>query len=687
MSDDKKSVATRLVEIAEDLFEFGCTFEQRGYSSANPGDDPVAIYTYATPKKNPGHHRALADIRADLAAVYEATYGAVPNATALGDAMMVLEGRARKATPVQASDSLLAAIMGGKNASTATRLIGIAEDCYRLGVTTTGEAFAVPVDGPNVARLLRGGRRSLRAELAQRFYAETKTAANAQALADALLVLEGRAQGMEPTELALRVARHDGNLVLDLGDDEGYAVVISPHGWEVVKASPVLFWRTNATLPLPPPAEHGDLGRLRALLNVSDEDWPLLVAWLVATLIADVPHPVLLLKGEHGTAKSWAARLLTALLDPCASQLRTAPRNVEDWCVAAAGSWVTCLDNVSDLQPWLQDAICRAVTGDGLLRRQLYTDSDVSVLAFKRVVALTSIDPGRLNGDLADRLLTVELERISSDDRVSDEDLSARWRAIQAIALGGLLDLAVQVLRELPTVRRTGLPRMADFARVLLAVDKTLGTTAYDSYAEQAGRTAEQVADADSVAVAIRERIISEWQGTAGELLKRLTPEKPPKDWPTTPQGMGGRLSRAAPALRRLGWTVERPPRADKKGTRLWRIVPPAAAEETPAGSSEPSVPSDAGPEQGGSADEPTDETLFSDEENVSGPADGQNVSAAHGTSDGTDMSAGVSSAPPPWRPTHRCATCGVEWVPPRLVASYPHTGCGGIWQPIEVER
>jgi hypothetical protein len=233
------------------------------------------------------------------------------------------------------------------------------------------------------------------------------------------------------------------------------------------------------------------------------------------------------------------------------------------------------------------------------------------VLAFKRVVALTSIDPGRLNGDLADRLLTIELERISEDDRAGDEDLTTRWRNIQADALGGLLDLTAQVLHELPAVRRTGLPRMADFARLLLAVDKALGASTYGAYAEQAGATAEQVADADSVALAIREHITKPWEGTASDLLKRLTSEKPPKDWPTTPQGMGGRLSRAAPPLRHLGWTVERLPRSDKKGTRLWRIVPPA--EENPARSSEPSESSD--------------------------------VAAGHDASDGTDMSAGVSSA------------------------------------------
>jgi hypothetical protein len=498
------------------------------------------VHTFASPKGNPDLKRPLADIRPDIAEVYQATYGSVPSATALGNAMTVLEGKARKATPVQADDVTLAALLGG-GSTIATQLVELARERFTLGVTTTGEAYAVPIDGPNVARVLRGGRRSLRSELARIFYEKTKTAANAQALADALLVLEGEAQGIDPTEVALRVGRSevDGRLVLDLGGDDGRAVVIGAYGWEVVEHSPVLFWRTNATLPLPTPDELGSLDDLRALLNVAETDWPLIVAWLVAALILEVPHPVLLLRGEHGTAKSSAARLLTCLIDRCASQLRTAPRNVEDWAVAAAGSWVTCLDNVSDIQDWLQDAICRSVTGDGLLRRQLYTDSDVSVLAFRRVVALTSIDPGRLNGDLADRLLTIELDRIPESSRTAEEAMTQKWAAIHPGVLGGLLHVTVNVLRALGPIRHTKLPRMADFARILLAVDEVLGTDGYGTYTEQASRTAETVAEGDSVAVAIRENVTEPWEGTASALLKLLTVEKPPRDWPATPQGMG----------------------------------------------------------------------------------------------------------------------------------------------------
>ena len=145
-----------------------------------------------------------------------------------------------------------------------------------------------------------------------------------------------------------------------------------------------------------------------------------------------MPHPVLLLRGEHGTAKSSAARLLTSLIDRSASQLRTAPRNVEDWAVAAAGSWVTCLDNVSDIQHWLQDAICRAVTGDGLLRRQLYTDSDVS---------RAGVPPGRRTDQHRSRPAQRRPGRPAAHRRAgtdpesargAEEELTEKWAAIHA---------------------------------------------------------------------------------------------------------------------------------------------------------------------------------------------------------------------------------------------------------------
>ena len=146
---------------------------------------------------------------------------------ALADAMTVLMGKARKNAP--AVDVTLAGLLRrGPKESVSTHLVQLAEQRYRLGISTTGQPYAVPSAGPNVARPLRGGRRSLRAELTKLYFEQTKSAANAQALADALLVLEGKAQAAKPTELALRVAqrgsvehREDAVVGGEIRPDEG----------------------------------------------------------------------------------------------------------------------------------------------------------------------------------------------------------------------------------------------------------------------------------------------------------------------------------------------------------------------------------------------------------------------------------------------------------------------------------
>lgn len=467
-----------------------------------------------------------------------------------------------------------------EKATQSQRLVALAVGRYRFAMTTSGEPFAVARDGANLARMLRGGGDSLRAELARAHYQAHGKPPTASALADALLTLEGEAMTAPRETVALRVATHDGAVVIDLGDETGRAAVVGADGWRVVDRSPVLFRRTELTGALPVPVPGGTLDELAALLNVSDDTWPLVLGWLVAALLPDLPHPVLLLGGEHGTGKSTTEANLAGLVDPSPAQLRSMPRDPEQWAVAASGSWVVPLDNVSAITPWLSDAICRAVTGDGTVRRRLYSNDSLSVLAFRRVVMLSAIDTGALRGDLADRLLLVDLERIPPTGRRDDAELTAAYTDGLPRYVGALLTLTSEVLGVLPTVHLAERPRMADFARVLAAVDIVLGTTALGTYRGQSTRLAVEVIDSDPVAIAVRAMFdqAGEWVGTAGDLLDKLTPDRPPKGWPTSAQGMGAALRRAAPALRSVGITVEAPDRRQAgTGRRLWTL---AAADE-----------------------------------------------------------------------------------------------------------
>jgi len=58
-----------------------------------------------------------------------------------------------------------------------------------------------------------------------------------------------------------------------------------------------------------------------------------------------------------------------------------------------------------------------AVTGDGDVRRKLYTDGDLYVFAFRRCIIITGTDLGSVNGDLSDRLLPIHLRHHSADKR------------------------------------------------------------------------------------------------------------------------------------------------------------------------------------------------------------------------------------------------------------------------------
>ena len=70
--------------------------------------------------------------------------------------------------------------------------------------------------------------------------------------------------------------------------------------------------------------------------------------------------------------------------------------------------------------------------------------------------------------------------------RRTDAELTAAYLAVQPTILASLLDLTAEVLRRLPDVRPESMPRMADFACVLQAVDEVRGWDTVTAYAAAA---------------------------------------------------------------------------------------------------------------------------------------------------------------------------------------------------------
>lgn len=472
---------------------------------------------------------------------------------------------------------------GGKRPTakraTADVLMDIALAEWRLGQTPAGEPFAVTRNGPRLVLPFRGGRFSLRSALSALHIDQEGKVPSQSSLADCLVGLEGLAARAEPEELHLRVARAaDGAIWLDLGDQTGQAVRITAAGWDL-GIPPMLFRRTALTAALPVPEGGGSLDDLWPLIRVATQDRPLLLAWLVSALDPSIPHPILTVTGEYGSAKSTGARQTASLIDPSPAQLRKPPRDEESWVTSVAGSWIVAVDNVSRIDTQWSDGLCRAVTGDGDVRRRLYTDGDLTVWAFRRVIILNGIDLGSLRGDLVNRLLSIELNRVEPTKRLLDAEVAERWKAAWPRLLGALLDLAVQVMAVLPSVHLDELPRMADFARVLAAVDQVLGTDGMATWTGQADRLAADVVEGDAVLREIARCIVRPWTGTAAELISRLGDRSDlGRAWPTNGRAMTGRLRRGAPVLRSRGWAVDQAA-TDHRGTAIWTITPPPATK------------------------------------------------------------------------------------------------------------
>ncbi|MFD9629906.1 ATP-binding protein [Streptomyces violascens] len=487
-----------------------------------------------------------------------------------------------------------------KGPSQASQLVALARERYDLFMSDDGRPYGVKVDGPNLALPLRG-KAGLRSQLARVFTdIQGGTVPSQSALADAMTVLEGLAANADPRTPRLRVARHDDRILIDLGTTDGRCVSVGPDGWELLPGSPIVFRRSGAMKPLPAPVRDGDgLAKLRGLLNTTDDGFHLLVAWLLAAFIPDLPHPILAFRGEQGTGKSKGAAMVIGIIDPSGAPKRTAPRDLKSWSVQAFNSWAICLDNISIIPDWLSDALCRAVTGDGVVDRALFTDDDVVVLEFRRVLAMTTIDAGALAGDLAERLLTIELQLIPDNKRREEAELDRSYADAHPGILASLFDLLAQVLKALPDVRLAERPRMADFARVLAAVDQVTGWHTQDAYKATAADAVADVLDGEPFAQAVVDLVRATGPAgitvTAAQLLESVTaPEKLPKKWPKDPTRAAGQLKRLAPPLRTIGIDVDdsqRQPGGNR--SRLYRLTAsekscisapgaPAAPETTP---------------------------------------------------------------------------------------------------------
>lgn len=424
------------------------------------------------------------------------------------------------------------------------RVVNIATILYELAAanceTFTGNDGIVYAsititdkDGVDHTEVMKVKSMRFRQWLGQLFYKVNNTVVGKTACEEVIELMSY--QSGDTRQTFLRVGQDGDNIYIDLGNDKWQCVEINAKGWQVLDKAPVSFRRNVKMSALPMPARVDDINaallELWSLINIAQEDRVLVLAWLLSAMRAHGPYPIIALLAEAGSAKTTTAKALKRLVSPYIAETRSRPKTVEDVYVAANNDWILIYDNLSSIPQDISDAFCRLSTGGGYATRELYENLEEIATDQQRPLIINGISDIVKKGDLMSRVLTITCPEIAAERRIDESTWERKFADARPRIMGALYELLSAVLDNLPNVKLTELPRMADFAKLGTALDMATGIEGHDlsfakRYSDNVSQGSITIIEQSPVYRPLYKLMQSneKWEGTASELLEAIRP-------------------------------------------------------------------------------------------------------------------------------------------------------------------
>jgi hypothetical protein len=137
---------------------------------------------------------------------------------------------------------------------------------------------------------------------------------------------------------------------------------------------------------------------------------------------------------------------------------------------------VALFDNVGSDTRTQSDIFCRAITGSGIEKRELYTTDESHIRQFMHVVGMNGVSMPVERGDLFSRVILLPFKKLPEDTP------PRRWAETKHLIkkdtpqlIGAMLTVLVDAIGIYPTVKSRLAVRMGDFVKWGCAITLALG--------------------------------------------------------------------------------------------------------------------------------------------------------------------------------------------------------------------
>jgi hypothetical protein len=406
--------------------------------------------------------------------------------------------------------------------------------------------------------------------LAKLAWEKYKKPIGSESLKSMVNILEGKAHFDGPEiKLHNRVAWHGGCIWYDLTNEDWGAVRIGNGTWSIEEKPPILFKRYSHNLAQDLPSDDGHLCLFLEYVNIKNKEHQLLLLiYLVTCFIPGFPHVMLAIFGSQGSSKSTLLKLLRLTVDPSLIDVASFPHTQKELVQTLAHNYLLPFDNVSYISEDQSDTLCKAITGGGHVKRELYENDEDVIYNFMRCISINGINLVTTRPDLLERSLLIELERIEPKDRKTEAELYENFKDDLPEILGGIFQILTEAQKIYPTIKLDSHPRMADWTLWGCAIAEAMGHKKeefLDIYQNNINRQTEMLINENIVATAIITFMEGKdnFKATPTDLLQQLSShasfidiDTREKYWPKGASILSRRLNELSTPLKQMGLSV-----------------------------------------------------------------------------------------------------------------------------------